>query len=248
MPYSSSPGRTRSYHTRASRSSAALLHAWMYRTGAAVHTLDLGQRAFEPHSLLVEQRRVRLVGGREMRVDGAELEVLAREQFGQRPSQVVVPKPEAIHPGIDLEVIRKPPLVLGRRRLHGACGARRGDRRRQPAVEQAVQIADAEGAEDQYVRLHAGGAQLGPFLDIGARQQIGAGVLERARDLAGAVAVRIRLDHRNRARRPGGPFAREVFGDVSEVARDSAQIDAGDGGTDHASPSIIPVVAGLRRV
>jgi len=132
---------------------------------------------------------------------------------------------------------------MGRRCLHGARGARRRDRRREPAIEQAVQIAHAQRAEDQNVRLHAGGAQRGPFLDIRARQQIGAGVFERARDLTAAVAVRIRLDHRYRAGRRGRPFARKVIGNASEVARDGAQIDPGDSGTNHVSKIPCPIAA-----
>ena len=43
-------------------------------------------------------------------------------------------------------------------------------------------------------RAHAGRAQRRALLDVGAGQQIRAGLLERERHLPGAVAVRVRLD------------------------------------------------------
>ena len=49
-------------------------------------------------------------------------------------------------------------------------------------------------AEHQNVGADAGRAQRRAFLDVGARQQIGAGVFERARHLARAVSVGVRLD------------------------------------------------------
>ena len=131
----------------------------------------------------LEQRRLGIVGGREVRVDRIELEVLAGQQLRQRPPQVVEPEAEPVHAGVDLQVIAEPLLVARGRRLHGARRARRRDRRRQAAVEQAVEIADAQRAEDEDVGPDAGGAQRGAFLDVGARQQVGAGVLERPRHL-----------------------------------------------------------------
>jgi len=72
------------------------------------------------------------------------------------------------------------------------------------------------------------------FLDVGARKQVGPGILERTGDLAGAVPVRIRLDHRQHLRRIGRPLARKMFGDVSEIPRDGAQVHARHSSTNHA--------------
>ena len=92
-------------------------------------------------------------------------------------------------------------MYARRRRLHGARGAGRRDGRRQAAVEQAVEIADAERAEHEDLGPDAGGAQRRALLDIGARQQIGAGVLERARDLAAPCPYAFAL---TTAMTPGG--------------------------------------------
>ena len=53
----------------------------------------------------------------------------------------------------------------------------------------------------------ARGPQRRALFDVGARQQIGAGVFERARHLPRAVAVRVRLDDGDHARRTAGRSA-----------------------------------------
>ena len=165
---------------------------------------SIAQRALEARSLFVEERRLGIVGGREVRVDGGEVEVLAREQRRQRAPQVVEAEPETVHPGVDLEVIlHAPPVSLGCR-LHGLRGARRRDGRRQGAVEQSIEIADAERAEDEDLGADSGGAQRGALLDVRARQQVGARRLERERDLGGAVPVGVRLDDCDDARTGSG--------------------------------------------
>jgi hypothetical protein len=144
-----------------------------------------------------------------------------------------VPEPEAVHPRVDLQVVRELPLVLRGRGGDRTRRAGRRDRRRQAAVEQAVEVADAERAEDQDVGAHARRTQLGTFFDVRAREQIRARVLEGAGHLAGAVPVGIRLDDGDHARRAVGPPAREMFPDVAEVAGDGTEIDPRDRGTDH---------------
>ena len=67
------------------------------------------------------------------------------------------------------------------------------------AIEQAVEVADAQRAEHEDLRAHAGSPQHRPLFDVGAREQIRAGVFERACHLPGAVPVRVGLDHRNHA-------------------------------------------------
>ena len=176
-----------------------------------------------------------IVGGREVRVDGVELEVRAREQLRQRAAQVVEAEPEPVHAGVDLQVIADALAVARRGGLHGARRARRRNRRRQPAVEQAIEIADAQRAEHQNLGADAGGPQRRAFLDVGAGQQIGAGLFERARHLAGAVAVGVRLDDGDHAgRRAARPrLALERGADVPVVRLERREIDAGDGRANH---------------
>jgi hypothetical protein len=220
--------------------------------------VDLGQRALEPDALLVEERVGRIVGRREMRVDGRELEVRAGHQLGQRSLQVVEPEPEAVHPGIDLQVVPQPVLVARGGGLHGPRGAGRRDRRREPAVEHAVEIADAQRAEHENLDGDARGPQRRAFLDVGACEHIGACLFERARHLPRAVPVRIRLDDGDDAGRRGTgglvmgrgtgalfmakkgsrpplrpPLAREVIDDGSVIGFQRAQINARNGGTNH---------------
>ena len=116
-----------------------------------------------------------------MRVDGIELEVFAGEQTGQGAAQVIEAKAETVHSGVDLQVIGKTLPITGGRALHRARRARRRDGWREPAIEQAVEIADAQRAEDENLRFHAGRAQRRAFLDVGTRQQIGAGLFQRPR-------------------------------------------------------------------
>ena len=108
------------------------------------------QRAIEPRALLFEERRLRIVGGREVRVDGVEPQVSAAEHLRHRPPQVVVPEAEPVHAGIDLQVAaqrdaaRRAPRRSSARAAAGVetVGVSR-------CVEDAVEIADAERAEHQ---------------------------------------------------------------------------------------------------
>ena len=134
---------------------------------------------------------------------------------------------------IDLEVISNAlPIALGCG-LNSTRRTGRRDRRRQTTVEKALQVADAQRSKDENLGLHACRAQSRAFFDIGARQQIGAGVLQRAPYLTGAVAVRVRFDNRDDSGRSGGRFLRKVLCDRPEVGFDRAQIDARDSRTNH---------------
>ena len=188
-----------------------------------------------------------VVGGREVRVHGGEVEVLAREQPGQRAPHVVEAEPEAVHPGVNLEVIPDaPPVSLGRG-LHGVRGAGRRDRRRQVAVEQSIEIADAQRSEHENLRADAGGAQRRALFDVRTRQQVRARLLERERDLARAVPVRVRLDDGDDARR-GGRSAAPVRGTrrCAVVGLQRGEVNAGDRGSDHASARSYRSVAKVR--
>ena len=215
-------------------------------TNVAHQILNLAARRVEADALLVEQRRLRIVSGREVRVDGLEVEVLAGEQLRQRPPEVVEAEAEPVHAGVDLQVIADALAVLLRRRLHRVRGAGRGDGRRQAAIEQPVQIADAQRAEHQDVAAHTRRPQRRAFLDVGAGEQIGAGVFEGERDLPGAVSVGIRLDHRNH---PGGARAilREIVDDVLVVGLERVKINPRDRLSDHI-PVDCSVVARSQRV
>jgi hypothetical protein len=196
--------------------------------------LDRAQRVLEPRALLAKERRARIVGRREMRVDGFELEVLAREQLGQRAAQVVVAKTEPIHPGVDFQMVADAFAVARRGRLDGACRRRCRDGRGEPTVEQAIEIADAQRAEDENRRPDARGPEGSAFFDVSAGQKVRAGVLERARDLGGAMSVRIRLDDGDDPRNTGsGPRFPKLVDDRAVVRFQRGQIDARDSGTNH---------------
>ena len=105
-PYIMSPGRTRSYHTRESRSVAALFAACRMR-GLTPSSRQAREHLLESLALRLKQRRIRIVRRREMRVDGDDLEIAARDQLGQRELEVVVTQPEPVHAGVDLQMTAK---------------------------------------------------------------------------------------------------------------------------------------------
>ena len=174
---------------------------------AQAHRAERGRRAVEPRALFVQPRRLRLVGGREVRVDRLESQMRAREHGRQRPPQVVVPEPEPVHAGVDLQMTRagarrarRPPRSSAR------AARRRRDRRRQPMREDAVEIADASAPNTRIGTVTPAVAQRHAFFDVRAREHRRAGRLERPADGGGAVPVGVGLDDRNdagrRARRP----------------------------------------------
>jgi len=101
--------------------------------------------------------------------------------------------------------------------LHRAGGAGRRDRGNQPAIEQPIQLADAERAEHENRCAHTSGPQRRPFLDVRTRQQVGAGILERVRDLSRTVAVRVRFHDRDHAGHPLARLGRYVFNEAAVI-------------------------------
>ena len=104
-------------------------------------------------------------------------------------------------PGVDLQVIANALPVARGRGLHGraAPGVEIvGVRRQSNRPSRSLTL---NAPNTRISAAHAGRAQRRAFFDVGARQQFGAGVLERARHLAGAVPVRVRLDDRDDAGR-----------------------------------------------
>ena len=86
----------------------------MTQTRARAELVERPAGRLESRALRLEQLVSGLVGGAEMRVHRVEREVRAGEQLRQRPPQVVVPEPEAVHAGVDLEVIAQRRAALGR--------------------------------------------------------------------------------------------------------------------------------------
>src|SRR5204863_5108337 len=113
--------------------------------------VDRAQRLLEPRALFGEERRTRIVRRGEVRVDGVHREVRAGEELGKRAAKIVVAKPEPVHAGVDLQMVVNLLPVARRGGLNGAGSRRRGDRRREAAVEQAVELADGERAERENV-------------------------------------------------------------------------------------------------
>ena len=147
--------------------------------------------------LLGKELVLGIVGGREVGVDGVDDDVGARRDLRQRVLEVVVAETEPVHAGVDLEVAAQRHVVAGRSGLERASGAGRRDRRRQIVLEDAVEVADAERAEDQHRCPDARLPQDDGFLDVGAGEHRRPCLLERQRDLRRAVPVAIGLDHRD---------------------------------------------------
>ena len=152
-----------------------------------------------------------------MCVHGVQLEVLALEQRRQRATHVVGAEPEPIHPGVDLQMVVDALLIPLGGSLHRRRGTGCRNRRREPAVEQTVEVAHAQRAKDQDFRLHARLAQRVPFLDIRARKEIRSGLFECQRHLPRAVPVRVRFHDRDHARSAIASFGGEMLDDVPVV-------------------------------
>ncbi len=204
---------------------------------SAVDVFHVNQRLLEAEALLVEQRRLRIVGGGEVRVHRRELEVGTGQQLRQRSAHVVEAEAQPVHPGVDLQVISQPLVVLPGRRLNRPRGARGRNGRRQAAVEEAVEIADAQRPEHQDLRAHAGLAQRVPLLDVGAGHQIGARLFERQRHLSRSVSVGIGFHDGDHARRAITRFRGEVLDDAAVVGLERVEIDPRDGRPNHRRAS-----------
>ncbi len=209
---------------------------------ARAERVERRARRVERHALLIEQRVLGLVGGREVGVDAFELEVRAREQVRQRPRQVLVPEPEAMHAGVDLQVIADARVARARRRLQRPPGGRTRNRRRQVVLEDAGEIADAQRAEDQDPRARARLAQLDALLDVGDREPGRARLFERAGDANRPVPVGVGLDDGDDARRGRRParrrpierrLARQIRDDRLIVGARRIEIDVRGGAANH---------------
>src|SRR5882724_8733393 len=161
-----------------------------------------------------------------MREDGVELEIRTPQHLGQCAAQVVEPEPEPVHPRVDLEVTAQPLLVPRRGRLHSPRGPRRRDRRREPTVEQPIEVTDAERPEYQDLSPNTRRPQRGTFLNIRTRQQIRPRILERPPNLRRPVTVSIRLHDRDDPRRPRGLLAPKMIDDRAIVRLERLKIDA----------------------
>ncbi len=118
-------------------------------------------------------------------------------------------------------------------------------------IEDAVEIADAERAEDQDRRANAGLAQIDALFDVRDREHRRARRLERRRDAARAVAVGVGLDDGDDAGRDHGPaagaaieagFVGEIRADGLEVGFEGGEIDArgraANHGADYQTPGL----------
>ena len=175
-----------------------------------------------------------------MRVHGIDVQVRAGEQLGQRRPQVVVAEAETVHAGVDLEVIRDSSPVPGRRVLNGAGRRRRRNGGREGVLEQSIEVAYAQRAEDKDWHADAGATQDDALFDIGARQHPRAGLFERERHASGAMAVGVGLDDRDDAGRLATAhrllpvdLGGEVLLNRAEVGLKRSEIDVGYGAADH---------------
>ena len=188
------------------------------------------QRRLEPLALQGEQGVLGVVGGGEVRVDRLDPQVAAGRDVRDCPRQVVVSEAEPVHPGIDLEVAAERASVTRRGGFERTPRRRRRHRRRQVVAEDAVEVADAQGAEDQDRDADAGLAQDDAFLDIGAGEHRGARLLERAADFDRAVPVGVGLDDGDDAGAAG-----DEGGNRAQVVLEGGEVDARDGGPHHGA-------------
>ena len=142
-----------------------------------------------------------VIRGREVRVDGSQLEMRTVQQLGHAAREVVVTEPKPVHARVDLEVIAHAPALPRGLGLDGPRRRRRRDRRREIELEEAGEIADAQRAEDQDLGADAAPAEHDGLLDVGAREHRRAGALEGPGHRHGAVSVGIGLDDGDDARR-----------------------------------------------
>src|SRR5262249_35815532 len=118
---------------------------------------------------------------------------------------------------------------------HGASSAGSRNSRRQRTVEQPVEVAHAERAENKNLRANARATERGSLLDVGARNDSRSSSLQRTRNLSGAVAVCVRLDDGNRRGRHISWLAVRVekVDDVTEIGLKSGEVDACDRRANH---------------
>src|SRR5687767_11146077 len=76
--------------------------------GPCAKRVERSPGGIEVHALRLKQLMFGLIGGREVRVHRFELEVRTRQELRQCPLHVLVAEAEAMHAGVDLEVVPKP--------------------------------------------------------------------------------------------------------------------------------------------
>ena len=117
--------------------------------------------------------------------------------------------------------------------------------------EDPIEIADTERPEDEHRGPHPGLAELHAFLDIGARQHQAIACagrrLERPGDLHSAMAIRVRLDDGDNARRSGRGAAGEVPLNDPIVGDETVQVDERVGRPDHGWFVQVPPFDGKAR-
>ncbi len=152
-------------------------------------------RRLEARPLLAEERVIRIVGGREVRVDRVDPEMGAGRNLGERPIEVVVAEAEPVHAGVDLEVAAQRDAAGCGRGLPAPARRRASKSSASGSCSKiAVEVADAQRPEHEDRHTHAGLSQHDGFFDVRAREHRGASLLERARHLRRAVAVGVGLD------------------------------------------------------
>ena len=143
--------------------------------------------------------------------------------------RVPVRDPGASHPGVHLDVEPREHLVR-----HAAPGEQIGELDRvdaggEPVLDDLVDFGEKRGAQDDDRSGDSGGAKLDALVERGHAQHGDAGVDGVARDLHGAVPVRVRLDDQkdSTTRADGGT-------DGAEVPAEAIQIDFDPGGEFHS--------------
>ena len=163
--------------------------------GARPSPLQLLEHALETLALLGKQRTLGIVSRREVRVDRRDGQVLARQQRRHRAIELIVTEPEPVHARVDLQMTREAHAAARGGLFQRDDGLRCRYGGRQLVLEHAVDVANAERAEDEDGQAHAGAAQQDAFFDIRGREERRTSRFERQRDARGAVAVRVGLHH-----------------------------------------------------
>src|SRR5262249_28127804 len=106
--------------------------------------------------------------------------------------------PQAVHPGIDLEMKLGTTSGLGRNGVRGALQqfnvAALPDRRREPLPDDLFFLAAPESTQDQDALLNSNLAQRNPFCNRADGQPLGARVTQCQRACGDAVSVSIAFD------------------------------------------------------
>ena len=118
--------------------------------------------------------------------------------------------------------------MLCRCGLQGARGRWCGESWGQIVLKDAMEIADAERAENQDWNANARSPQDDAFLDVGAGEHRRARLLERGPDLRRTMTVRVRFDHRDDLWNGFLCGACEKVGDRAKVRSDRVKVYASD--------------------